>query len=369
MTLDRQIAVESIEHLLDGDERALALGVKVAEARGEIDLAGDGQGRVAVDREPTRLVLAGRLGGRLRFDGSVAATKQKGQRSSQVRMCRAQLGQGQSITRCYAKRARHFLDLRKAGERGLEIAGYDGRYYVRIPFPYDPSTRYPLGFAFHGSNRNHFNCHEGDCYGFQSELGQHAVLVYMQSLRTPPDAEEGGWNDALDDNVAFFEAVLEAMKSDFCIDETRVFVAGTSSGAIFSNVLACRLGDRLLAAAPVAGSLPESDCKGTPAILAIHGVDDPHVPFADGEAARDFFAARSGCSASTEPPLETVHAEIRAKRDADPSVEATACADYQDCTAAPVRWCEHSYGGYDGSTHGWPPDGGQLIWDFIQSLD
>ena len=27
-----------------------------------------------------------------------------------------------------------------------------------------------------------------------------------------------------------------------------------------------------------------------------------------------------------------------------------------------------SYGGYDGSTHGWPPVGGQLIWDFVKGL-
>jgi poly(3-hydroxybutyrate) depolymerase len=115
-------------------------------------------------------------------------------------------------------------------------------------------------------------------------------------------------------------------------------VAGTSSGAIFANVLGCRLGDRLLAVAPVAGSTPETDdCAGTPASLVVHGVDDPHVTFDSGQAARDFYAARNGCSADTEPPLATIHREIRAKRDSDPTVEATACVDYTACRAAPVR--------------------------------
>ena len=144
------------------------------------------------------------------------------------------------------------------GDRTLPIAGFEGRYYVSLPASYDPSTRYPLGFAFHGDGRNHFDCRDPDCYGFQGVIGQQAVLVYMQSLRDPPDAMEGGWGDARDDNVAFFEGVLDAVSAELCIDDRRVFVAGTSSGAIFANVLGCRLGDRLLAVAPVAGKHPRN---------------------------------------------------------------------------------------------------------------
>ena len=52
------------------------------------------------------------------------------------------------------------------------------------------------------------------------------------------------------------------------------------------------------------------------------------------------------------------------------------CVDAPTCaTDYPVRWCEHSEGGYDGTTHGWPStlvgnsDGaGKYIWDFWNSL-
>jgi poly(3-hydroxybutyrate) depolymerase len=132
--------------------------------------------------------------------------------------------------------------------------------------------------------------------------------------------------------------------------------------------LACRDGDRLLAVAPVGGALPEDEgCRGNPAALLIHGIDDPHVPFEKGEAARDFYVSRNGCSDVAKPDLASAHAEIREKRDASPTVEDIACVDYQGCTT-PVRWCEHSYGGYDLSTHGWPAPGGQLIHDFVHSL-
>jgi hypothetical protein len=42
---------------------------------------------------------------------------------------------------------------------------------------------------------------------------------------------------------------------------------------------------------------------------------------------------------------------------------------YPGCDARKsVVWCEHSEGGYDGSTHGWPLFGGQQIWEFVQAL-
>lgn len=254
------------------------------------------------------------------------------------------------------------------GDRQLSLEGFDGLYYVSLPSTYDSERSYPLGFAFHGDNRNHYDCLTPDCYGFQDALGEEAVLVYMQSLRTPSMASEGGWGDEREKNAAFFEAVLDSVESELCIDDERVFVAGTSSGAIFANLLACRYGDRLLAVAPVAGSLPEDEgCRGTPAALLIHGVDDPHVAFDKGEAARDFYVSQNGCSDTAEPDVAAMHSDIRAKRDATPTVEDIACVDYQGCST-PVRWCEHSYGGYDLSTHGWPPGGGELIRDFVRGL-
>jgi hypothetical protein len=117
--------------------------------------------------------------------------------------------------------------------------------------------------------------------------------------------------------------------------------------------------------------MPErDDCRGRPAALVVHGIDDPHVTFASGENARDFYLQRNGCSSNTTPDLAGMHAQIRAARDAEPTQETSACVDYQGCDAgSPVRWCEHSYGGYDGSTHGWPPNGGQLIRDFLEDLN
>lgn len=250
-----------------------------------------------------------------------------------------------------------------AGSRTISVNGQSGDYILSIPSDYSKDSAYPLGFAFHGFGRTGAQCQAGDCKGFQSVMKEEALLVYMKSF-------SDGWEQTAirEQNVDFFEAVLEEIESEFCVDENKIFVAGTSSGAHFSNVLGCRFGDKLQAIAPVAGYLPESDnCVGQVAVVAVHGIDDPHVTFDAGETARDFFRAQNGCSTTSVPDLSGVHAEIRASRDKKET--QLKCVDYEDCDSSfPVRWCEHSEGGYDDSTHGWPSAGGQTVWDFVSSL-
>lgn len=248
------------------------------------------------------------------------------------------------------------------GSRQITTGGMQGTFVVSLPGTYDPDKALPLGFAFHGFNRTHTDCQNGDCAGFQRTMSNVAILVYMKSFGP-------GWEQAenREKNARFFADVLARMKAEYCVDERRVFVAGTSSGATFSNILGCRFGDQLQAIGPVAGSMPEkTNCRGNPAAVMIHGIDDPHVKFAWGEEARDFMVQRHGCTTTTTPTLATMHAEVRAARTA--RRDAYGCVDYQGCTRAPVRWCEHSVGGYDGSTHGWPPRGGELIWEFVSKL-
>jgi poly(3-hydroxybutyrate) depolymerase len=244
----------------------------------------------------------------------------------------------------------------------LDVEGRAGQYIVILPPNYDPTQSYPLAFAFHGSNRTHEDCWLRDCLGFAPSFQSDSIIVFMRSLAA-------GWNDeAREPNVLFFSAVLSQLKAEYCVDQARVVVAGTSSGAHFSNILACRFGDQLQGTAPVAGSLLEQEeCVGRVAALVVHGVDDTQVPFADGEQARDYYVERNGCEAESVPPVADLHARIRAAR--DQGMTDYGCVDFQGCDAGyPVRWCEHSEGGYDGSTHGWPSAGGELVRDFADSL-
>jgi hypothetical protein len=112
---------------------------------------------------------------------------------------------------------------------------------------------------------------------------------------------------------------------------------------------------------------PEQCVQGPTAWLLVHGIDDTHVPLAEGEATRDWAAGQNGCQLSTEPPLSALREKIRAAR--SQGVDAIDCVDYVGCNQhLPVTWCEHSQGGYDGSTHGWPTGASARMSRFLDKL-
>jgi polyhydroxybutyrate depolymerase len=132
-----------------------------------------------------------------------------------------------------------------------------------------------------------------------------------------PDAIEHHWNDgrpeiaSSSDDVGFIVKLIDEVAARYAIDRTRVYVTGISNGAIMSYRLACELGDRIAAIAPVAGELaevPPCALKARVSVLAINGTADPIVPYEGGEVARHrghvhsamdstaYFARRDGCS-------------------------------------------------------------------------
>jgi poly(3-hydroxybutyrate) depolymerase len=247
----------------------------------------------------------------------------------------------------------------------MVVEGAERRFLVSLPPGYDGTVPYPLMFGFHGKTRTHVDCRDTDCRGLQENFGERAIIVYMKSLNA-------GWLDenlGAAKNTPFFDATLETMKKEYCIDEHRVVLSGTSSGAFFSNYLACHDGDRLLAVFPVGGRLEEPEnCQRPIPALVLHGIDDSHVTFDKGEATRDFYRTRNGCSDQTQPALADVRAAVRTERDARKE-RSYRCGDYGGCRAGlPVRWCVHGEGGYDDSTHAWPTFGGKLLREFLESL-
>jgi poly(3-hydroxybutyrate) depolymerase len=249
------------------------------------------------------------------------------------------------------------------GGETLESGGAMGHYIITTPPNYDATQPYSLAFVFHGSGESDVSCRGGgNCAGVPDALEGHSIVVYMKSFGTD-------WtNDTREQNVTWFDDLLANTKANYCVDERRVYAVGTSSGAHFTNLLGCRRGDKLLAIVPAAGErLETTGCVGRVAALVIHGVVDSHVPIADGERARDDYAQLNGCTTTTVPELASVDADLQTAF--ANGVSSIECADYQGCIAGlPVRWCEHSDPGYDGTTHGFPVEGGTLAWDFVSQL-
>ena len=186
--------------------------------------------------------------------------------------------------------------------------GQTSPFEVSLPPGYPGMTAYPLGFGFHGSDRTHSDCRQVDCEGLQTQFEKTTVMVYPKSLGP-------GWVDddaTTQQNLALFASVLTAVQTDYAVDSSRTWVAEASSGAYFANLLGCVYGSALRAVFPVAGGMvfsPDQSVQGSAAWLLVHGIDDTHVPLAEGEATRDWAAGRNGCQPTTVPSLTALREE------------------------------------------------------------
>ncbi len=233
------------------------------------------------------------------------------------------------------------------GEFTLGLPGGPAAYTVGFPPGYDGATPVPLVFGFHGRGRTHIQFRTVDAGQIQSTVEPQALVIY------PKSQNGNGWNFAAEvpPNVEFFERLYDVALNQYCVDTSRIFAIGHSSGGYFSNILACRFGDRLRGIAAIAGNNQESNCTGQVAALIIHGVRDAVVSFQGGQQSRNEYMAANGCSNQSQP------------------ANVSPCIAYQGCQAGlPVQWCEHNEPTYENTNHGWPSFASRAVADFLFSL-
>jgi hypothetical protein len=185
--------------------------------------------------------------------------------------------------------------------------------------------------------------HDSDASGLADELGHRYAVAYVKSL--------GPGFDQPSDQLRIFDALYTHLAANYCIDTEQVFALGHSSGAAFSELLACERGSRLRGVAAVAGALVLPECAERSAMLLIHGEHDAVVPVSRGRAGRDHFLVAHGCSRQTSP------------------IGAPGCVSYAGCQPSlPVEWCEHAEPTYQDTNHGWPSFASAEIARFFGSL-
>src|SRR5262245_55602229 len=154
-------------------------------------------------------------------------------------------------------------------------------YRLFVPPGYDGHQRLPLVLDLHGSG--------GNAAGQASNSGLETVSATERFIVATREAEGGRWNVPVQpnraDDVMYVSDVITHVASQVCLDDTRVYATGFSGGARMTSLLACQLGSRIAAIAPVSGLRFPGPCTGRPIpVLTFHGLADPQNPY-DGHAA------------------------------------------------------------------------------------
>jgi poly(3-hydroxybutyrate) depolymerase len=178
----------------------------------------------------------------------------------------------------------------------------------------------------------------------QRETGEDAILVRSVAMT---DCWDTSGNSP---DLALFDELIAESTNNYCVDETRIFAVGYSSGSWLINQLTC-VRDTIRAAGTVAGGMPGggNNCEGRAAHMFIHDLQDEDNEIEGSERARDRLLEANQCDVAQDPEPQ----------------EPAPCVRYQGCEPGyPVVWCPT-----DGEGHGRQDNyASAAFWDFFQEF-
>ncbi|MBL8684728.1 MAG: hypothetical protein JNK05_36465 [Myxococcales bacterium] len=214
-------------------------------------------------------------------------------------------------------------------------------YYVRLPTGYDPNRAYPIVYQFHGCSTA--AARQDNNPPVHNASGANAIIVRGRAAANCWDNATAG------PDIPYIDAMIADAERTFCVDTSRRFASGYSSGAFMTHRLACIRGALFRGVASIAGGQSGSMCTGNVAALLIHDTNDMTVNVSESIRARDNHVMRNGCNAMA----------------ARTPVMPMPCESYAGCMAGlPVVWCQTS--GQDHSRQ--DSLAGPAFWNFFNSL-
>ncbi len=231
------------------------------------------------------------------------------------------------------------------------------QYILRVPDNYSNTRAYRLIVAYHWLNGSAQEVANGGSWASETPYYGLWNLANNSTIFVAPVGLNAGWANTNGQDVTFTDAILSQVKSELCIDQSRIFANGFSYGAGMSYAIACARANVFRGVALYAGA-QLSGCSGgtTPiAYFAAHGLSDSVLSIANGRTLRNRFVTLNGVTAQNPP---------------EPAVGSGThiCTKYSGGSPSyPVTWCafdgDHNPNPHDrGQGTSWVP---QEVWNFI----
>lgn len=241
----------------------------------------------------------------------------------------------------------------KAGRPSGGRVSVPSDHNYTFPVTYDGARPFPLLIGLHAAGNpieQIENLTKGS--GFETSY-----------VRAFPKSKGSAWD--YDTDIAKVLAMYDELTANYCIDTSRVFATGHSSGAqlIVQILTPARRADadrlKFKAVAPVAASRYGTVSRAVPVLYIQAQLDT--VRNSDGaDVVREFVVA-NGCAMSSKPHSFSPPCTSSGK------AVTNGCIAYDGCRAATV-WCSHDDPQYSNTFHGWPCFATNAMYDFFSSL-
>lgn len=182
----------------------------------------------------------------------------------------------------------------------MKSAGLDREYIVGVPQNYEPNTPYRLVFGMHPMGGSANGIRDGHWYDLQP-LDTKGNTIWV----APQGYTDGApWRGDDKDHI-FFDDLLKLLKSELCIDTSRVFMLGWSFGSMITNSLAQTHQDVLRGVVVYSTAdyniyFPTNTGKPL-AYMGVHGIYDNLCPLDAGRRSAKRFVPNNGCADETAP--------------------------------------------------------------------
>ena len=232
----------------------------------------------------------------------------------------------------------------------LTISGH--QYYVKLPANYNASNPYKVMIMFPPTN-NPITWSEQSA-GYE-QAAPDAIRVYTLEANV-----SSGWQP---NETSFFKPFYDDITGRYCIDKSRVFAAGESSGGEFAAFVGCEYGDLVRGVAPGAPKMTSwkidpaaHTCKGNPTAIVIWSEKDNVLTQPAGPAFRDFYRTRNMC--------QTTSTAVQGYTDA-----LSNCKMFDGCQAgSDTYYCMHMDPNYSNTYHGWAGFAAKMTWGVFSKL-
>jgi polyhydroxybutyrate depolymerase len=169
----------------------------------------------------------------------------------------------------------------------MTVNGVQRTYQIHIPSSINRTSPVSLLFVFHGGG--------GGGSSSVVPLGFNTLADTEGFIVVYPDAYNDNWNDGRNatcidqsqDDVAYVNALMDAVSRNYRINTSKIFACGVSNGGIFCHYLASKLSSRIRAIAAVIASIaepvyPAYSISSPVSAMLINGTDDPAVMYNGG---------------------------------------------------------------------------------------